>query len=387
MKCLKAYFFFAIIFFFLFVFHFSARASIIEDEQFAQLSTNILFCYTPGVLVSASMKAGKMGGNKSIYIQEKILKKCDEFDYSYTSKQSGNQTDIARAYAMFYLAAHSAKIPFARGVIEDHFALKRPICIALTKAKYKNLYKLLDNEISRLFSKYPSTIRDETLADEISVLHPGIKYILNNRYDSKDKVVDKKLLNAMLNFALSIETIRASKYLKLCNKVLNHDGSYLWDKPLCRSAMKIKSSDFNKHELIKNRFKSTRNSENDNCEWDFNNPETISFSIKNISSEAYLILSLWRLNVELKKKISETMPSLESSSFSAKAMAIDRLATDEKAIPALNKVLESNDDNLKRFLALRLADETNASARKLLKKLAEDSNKEVSDEAKNALVE
>ena len=344
-------------------------ASEITDAQFAQMSTNIQNCYNPYVLINASVKAGELGGIKSVDILKEILKKCDDLDYTYSSRQSGNQTDIARAYALFYLARQSVEFPHVKGIIEDNFALKRPICIALARAKYYNLYKLMDNEIWRLFSKYPSTINNKNVADEITLHHPGIKFILKNRYDSKDKIVDGKLLNAMLNFALSIETIRSSKYLDICKKVLGHSGSYLWDKPVIRAVMKIKTSDFSKYELIKKTLKSTRNTENDKCEWDFNNPATIVFSIKNISSEAYMILSLWRLNIERKKKVAETLQSLNSSSFTAKAAAVDRLASDEKTISILKKVLENNDVNLRRFLALRLAEETNAPARKLLKDL------------------
>jgi len=370
MKNIRIYFLLTTIFLLLFGLQAKAYASDITDAQLAQISTNVQNCYNPYVLINASVKAGKLGGAKSINILKEILKKCDDLDYTYSSKQPGNQTDIARAYAMFYLARQSFGFPHVKGIIEDNFALNRPICIALAKAKYYDLYKLMDNEVLRLFSKYPSTINNKNIADKITLRHPGIKFILKNRYDSKNKIVDENLLNTMLNFALSIETIRSSKYLDICKKTLGHSGSYLWDKPVIRAVMKIKTSDFSKYELIKKTLKSTRNTENDTCEWDFSNPATIVFSIKNISSEAYMILSLWRLNIEHKKKVAETLHSLNSSSFTARAAAVDRLASNEKTISYLKKVLESNDVNLRRFLALRLAEETNAPARELLKELS-----------------
>ncbi len=368
---MKTYILFIIFFLLTIGLHDRVYASTITDSQLAQISTNIQNCYAPVFLISAAVRAGKLGGNKSVNVLEEILKKCDELDFSSVSRNSGNQTDIARAYAMFYLARKSVKFPHAKGIIEDNFVLKRPVCIALSKAKYHNLYKLMNNEVSRLLSKYPSTINNKNTADEISSSHPGIKFILKNRYDSENKIVDEKLLNAMLNFALSIEIIRSSKYLEICKKVLKHSGSYLWDKPVIRAVMKIKTSDFNKYQLIKSTLKSTRNTENDKCEWDFNNPATINFSIKNISSEAYMILSLWRLNIERNKKMAETINSLSSSSFTAKAAAVDRLASDKKTIFYLRKILESNDVNLRKFLALRLAEEANAPARKLLKEFGE----------------
>jgi len=344
-------------------------ASKIEEDQLAQISTNVQNCYSTAFLAEAAIKAGKFDGVKSVDVLAGVLKRCDELDYANSSQNIGNQSDVARAYAMYYLAKQSGKIPYAKSVIEDNFVMNRAVCIALSKAKYYNLYKLMNNEISRLFSKYPSTVESKNMAERMTDKHPGVKYILKNRYGSKNKVVDEELLNAMLSCALSVETIRLSKYLNLCKKILGHNGSYLWDKPTYRAVMKSKASSFNKYEIIKKGLKLTRKTENDNCEWDFNNPETILFSIKNISSEAYLILSLWRLNIELNKKISETLPSLNSSSFTARAAAVDRLVSDEKAIPFLIKNLKNNDDDLQRFLVLRLAEETNAPARKLLKEL------------------
>ena len=346
---------------FLLTFGFQSKtyASKLSDSQIAQILTNIQSSYTPGFLTEVAVKVGKSGGVKSVDVLGAILKKCDELDYANSSQQPGNQTDITRAYAMFYLAVQSKKIPNAKNLIEDNFAMKRPICIALYKAKYYNLYRLMDNEISRLFSKYPSTINDKNLAEEISSRHPGIKFILKNKTGAENKIVNEKLLNAMLDFALSVETIRASKYFNLCKKVLEHDGSYLWEKPVIRAIMKNKTSNYNKYEFIKKKLREARNTENDKCEWDFNKPETVLFSIKNISSEAYLIISLWRLNIELNKKISETLPSLNSSSFTAKAAGVDCLASDEKSIPLLKKVLEGKDEKLKSFITLRLVNETN----------------------------
>ncbi|RLD09841.1 MAG: hypothetical protein DRI44_07615 [Chlamydiae bacterium] len=367
MKNIKIYILFIPLF--LFGVHTKMYASGIKDSQLAQLSTNVQNCYSADFLINSAIEAGKAGGDKSVDVIAEILKKCNELDYVSTIRHTGNQTDIARAYAMFYLAKSSKKIPRAVGIIEDNFKLKRPICMALSKAKYHNLYKLMNKEISRLFSKYPSTINDKTLANEISKIHPGIKFILENRIGAKDEIVNDELLQAMLDFALSMETIRLSKYMSLCRTVLKHNGSYLWDKPVIRAVMKNKTSGFNKYELIKKELKLTRNTENDKCEWDFNKPETVLFSIKNISYEAYLILSLWRLNIDLNKKMSETLPSLNSSSFTAEAAAVDCLASNKKTIPQLKKVLESNDDKLKYFLALRIAEETNAPAMNLLKKL------------------
>jgi hypothetical protein len=369
MRNLKLHILFVVLFLFIFGLQTEGYASKISDSQIAQILTNIQSSYTVDFLVETAIKVGKSGGIKSIDALGKILKRCDEIDFANSAQQSGNQTDIVRAYVMFYLAEQSKKMPIAKNFIEDNFALKRPICIALAKANYYDLYRLMNNEILNLFSKYPSTIQDNNLTEEISLRHSGIKFILKNKNGGQNKIVNEELLNAMLDFALSVETIRSSKYFNLCKKVLGHDGSYLWDKPVIRAVMKNKTSNYNKYELIKKRLKATRNTENDKCEWDFNKPETILFSIKNISSEAYLILSLWRLNIELNKKISETLPSLNSSSFTAGAAAVDCLASNEKTIPALKKVLESNDDNLKRFLARRLEGETNAPAIELLKEI------------------
>jgi len=360
--------------FFLFTFGFQSQtyASKISDAQIAQILTNVQDSYSPEFLAEAAIKIGKLDGIKSINALGGILKRCDELDFANSVQQSGNQTDVARAYAMFYLARQSKKILSAKSLIADNFAMKRPICIALAKANYYDLYRLMNNEISRLFSKYPSTIENKDFTEKISLHHPGIKFILKNKTCSENKIVNEELLNAMLDFAVSMETIRSSKYFALCKKVLGHDGSYLWNKPVIRAVMKNKTSSFNKYELIKKQLRLVRNTENDKCEWNFNKPETVLFSIKNVSSEAYLILSLWRLNIELNKKISETLPSLNSSSFTARAAAVDCLASNEKTIPQLKKVLESNDDNLHRFLALRLAEETNTPAIDLLKRLGKD---------------
>ncbi len=367
MRNIKLYILFIALFLFISGLQTEVYASKISDVQLAQVLTNVQNSYSSEFLVKAAIKIGKSDGIKSIDALGEILKRCDELDFANSAQRSGNQTDIVRAYAMFYLARQSKKISNAKNLIEDNFAMKRPVCIALAQAKYYDLYRLMNNEISRLFSKYSSTLKDKDLVEKISLYHPGIEFILKNKTGSENKIVDEELLDSMLDFALSVEDMRSSKYFNLCKKVLGHDGSYLWDKPVVRAVMKNKTSDFNKYELIKKRLKATRNAENDKCEWDFNKPETILFSIKNISSEAYLILSLWRLNIELNKKMSETLSSLNSSSFTARAAAVDRLASNEKTIPVLKKVLESSDDNLKHFLVRRLSEETNAPAIELLK--------------------
>jgi len=372
MKNIKIHILFIALFLFVFGFLSQIYASKISDVQTAQVLTNVHESYSPEFLVEAAIKVGKSGGIKSVDALGEILKRCDELDFANSVQVSGNQTDIARAYAMFYLAVQSEKISDAKSLIEDNFAMKRPICIALFKANYYDLYRLMSDEILRLYLKYPSTVKDRDLAEGISLHHPGIEFILKNQTGLDSKIINEELLNAMLDFAVSMETIRSSKYFGLCKEILGHDGSCFWSKPVIRAVMKNKTSDFNKYELIKKELRSARNTETDKCEWDFNKPETILFSIKNVSYEAYLILSLWRLNIDLNKKMSETLPSLNSSSFTAKAAAVDCLASNEKAIPRLEKILESNDHNLHHFLALRIAEETNAPAINLLKKLKKD---------------
>jgi len=372
MKNIKYYFFSVALFLAALSIKSNGTTAQINSAQIAQVLTNVQNSYSSAFLMETSIEIGKSCSSKSVDVLTEILKRCDELDYINSTQQAGNQTDIVRAYAIFYLARQSDKILRAKTIIEDNFVMKRPICIALSKAKYYNLYKLMDNEISRLFSKYPSTINDKNAVADIIARHSGIRFILKNKIGAENKVVNKELLDAMLDCALSVESIRLSKYFTLCKKMLEHEGSYLWNKPVIRAVMKNKTSNFNKFNLIRKELKSARNKETDNCEWNLNQPETVTFSIKNISYEAYLAISLWRLNVELKKKISEILPSLASSSFTARAAAVDCLASNEKTIPILEKVLESNDEDLRKFLALRIENETNAPAKKLLRKLKKD---------------
>jgi hypothetical protein len=108
--------------------------------------------------------------------------------------------------------------------------LNRAICTALHKAKYQNLYKLIDSEISRLFSKYNSLINDSELALEVARQHPGVKFILKSY--KTEKIVEPKLFDAMLDFAYFAGAIRSYKYFALCKKALDHAGSFFWSKPI-----------------------------------------------------------------------------------------------------------------------------------------------------------
>ncbi len=321
-------------------------------ELFAEASTNIQYAYTPDSLLSPAITVGKIIGPKSVNLLEKILKKCDELDQAFSTKKYGNHTDIVRAYVMYYLARQSKRVFFAKKIIEDNFRLNRPVCFALYKAKFQDLYRLIDKEIVHLFANHKNIINDKTFIETVSQKHPGIRFITRSRVDTVKSIVDEELLDAMIDFAYIVETMRDPKYMNLCKKVLDNEGSYFWNKLIYRAILKMKTSNFNKFIVLKNEMNAARNTEKDKCEWNFNDPETIELSIKNISAEAYLVFAISHLKkIDLKERIDLILPSLKSSSFSARAMALDCLLSNKKTKRFVKNI---NDENLKKFAKVLL---------------------------------
>jgi len=339
----------------------------------------------PGYLRSAASKLGRIHHPDSVAALNAILERCAEIDEMSSRTTAGKQTDIARAYAMYSLARLSPEFSECHRIIEDHFAINRPVCIALARSKYQPLFKLFSDELVRLFSLYPSTCKSPELAATLATSHPGVAFLMNSRSDGGTDVVDEEFLNAMLDAAVILESTRSRKAFPVCKQMLRHDGSYLWEKLVYRAIARLRVGPMQRYDFLRKRLRLARSKENDKCKWDWTNQDSIVFSIRNTSAEAFLLLTMWHMPVSMKMKVADVLPSLESTSFTARAAAIDRMATTPQTTRKLARALQSKDVDTRRFLAVRLSAETNGVAAAMLRKLAEDGDEGVALEATKAL--
>lgn len=353
-----------------------------EDLQnLAQIHTNILLTYIPESLKGMAQQLGKIRHRDSLTALEDLLRKCDEIEKQNPRYEVVEAVNVARAYAMFSLARLSKQFPAARRVIQDHFKISRPAGIALIKSRYPDMLKLVTAEIDRLFSEYPSVTRDRRTVNDIKSRYSGVGFIMDARFSEEPEAVEEELLDAMFATAVVIEQSHSAKALPVCRRLLSHEGAFYWEKLVYRAVANLAIHPSRRYEFLRQRLQYARNKARDDCTWDLSNPDSILFSIKNISSEAFLLLSMWRMPYSLQQKISDTVPALQSRSFTARAAAIDCLATTPASTRHLREVLYNKDPDTRRFLAIRLSTETNTIAGALLKRLVDDEDPAVRTEA------
>jgi hypothetical protein len=353
-----------------------------EDLQnLAEIHTNIILTYIPESLKGMAHQLGRIRHRDSLKALEDLLRKCDEIEKQNPRYEVVEAVNVARAYAMFSLARLSKQFPAARRIIHDYFRISRPTGIAIIKSRYPDMLKLIIAEIDRLYTEYPSVTRDRQTVNEIRSRYAGVGFIMDARFREEPEAVEEELLDAMFATAVVIEQSRSGKALPVCRRLLSHEGAFYWEKLVYRAVANLAVHPARRYEFLRQRLQYARNKARDECTWDLSNPDSILFSIKNISSEAFLLLSMWRMPYSLQQKISDTVPALKSRSFTARAAAIDCLATTPASTRQLKSVLYDKDPNTRRFLAIRLSTETNTIARSILKKLADDDDPAVRTEA------
>ena len=360
-------YFITIIFIFLFV-SFAFPATKAELEKLAEINDDIEGSLGPVLLQSSALQLGKINSYESVELLEKIFLRCNEIQKDKSSDEIELAFNIARAYAIRSLIQLSGKFKANNKIIENNFIVSQPVGIAMSKAEYEPMFKLFKAGVSDLNSEYSGTKHSGNLSD-FTKKFPETEFTTKFYSSRKGELVDDELLQGMFSAAYVMEFSKEREAFPVCKEMLKHSNSFLWEKYVYRAIARLEISEwtiysFLKYELIKN-----RNKENDPCLWDLSNQNSILFSIKNISTEAYLILTMWRLKIPLKNKVYDTLPSLKSSSFTAKAAAIDCLATSPIALKAMLRYIPKMDDKTRKFLAIRLSEETNSVAQAVLGKL------------------
>ncbi len=335
MKC-----FITIIFVFLFVtFAFSATEA--ELETLAEINDNIESSLGPVLLQSSALKLGEINVFESVELLEQIFQRCDEMQEDKDTDEIKLACNIVRAYAIRSLIQLSGKFKTSNDIIENNFIVSQPIGIAMSKADYEPMFKLFKTGVSDLNSDYPGTKHADNLLD-FTKKFPEVEFTTRFYSNKKGQLVDDELLQGMLSAAYVMEFSRDREAFPVCKEMLKHSDSFLWEKYVYRAVARLKVSPWTIYSFLKDELIKNRNKENDPCLWDLSNPNSILFSIKNISTEAYLILTMWRLNIPLKNKVYDSLPSLKSSSFTARAAAIDCLATSPVALKAMSKYIPKN---------------------------------------------
>ncbi len=339
-----------------------------ELERLAEINDNIESSLGPVLLQSSALQLGKINVYESIELLKKIFQRCDEIQDDKNTDEIKLAFNIVRAYAIRSLIQLSEKFKISNEIIENNFIVSQPVGIAMSKADYAPMFNLFKTGVSDLNSNYSGTKHTESSLD-FTKKFPEVEFTTRFYSNKKGEVVDDELLQGMLSTAYVMEFSRDRKAFPVCKEMLKQSDSFLWEKYVYRAVARLKVSPWTIYSFLKDELIKNRNKENDPCLWDLSNPISILFSIKNISTEAYLILTMWRLNIPLKNKVYDTLPSLKSSSFTARIAAIDCLATSPAALKATSKYISKMDENTRKFLAIRLSEETNSVAQTILKKL------------------
>jgi len=337
-------------------------------KKLERIDEDIESCFGLKPLQSSALELGKIEAYESVGALERILQRCNEFEEDSDSPEIKHACNIARAYAFRSLIHLSGRFKNSNDIIKKYFVVSYPIGLAMSKAGYESMFDLFKDGVSKLNSKFPDIKSHEDLSS-LQIRIPEIEFSTKYNSHKKGEVRDEKLIQGMIASAYVMEFTRDKQAIPVCDEMLKHPGSFLWEKYVYRAMARLKISPWTIYSRLKNKLVDNRNKEDDPCLWNLSVPESIVFSIKNISTEAYLILTIWRLKVPLKNKVYVTLPSLKSTSFTARAAAIDCLATSPQALKAMAKYIPRLDDDSRKFLALRLEGETNSVAQRILKNI------------------
>jgi len=379
-------------------------------EEIARYTALAREALSPDELRRSAVRLGELPDTRSVAALGAVLRRCDMLEDGSIATVNPKSIEIARAYAMHALVKLRAHDRAADTVIREHFRISPAVCIALVKSKYAPVYELMEAEIA----KQLRTLPDELSVQELEPLTPMLQCAVRARPDffrgaqeepgerlgntasmpGRPRPPDddddgvrgtsqRHIVDTMITAAVILDHTRAPQALRPLEQLLQHRYAFVWDKPVYRAISNLRIPAGQRTSALRRALRRARNRDRDGCAWDWSQPSSIVFSIDDISSEAMLVLTLWRLPGSLAAKLTDVRPSLQSSSFTARAAAIDCLASDAVASKALAPVLQARDVNTRRFMAFRLAMETNTTARALLQRLARDPDPGVAAEARN----
>ncbi len=347
-----------------------------------------------------AIRLGELRDARSVAALGAVLRRCDVLESGDVATVNPKSIDITRAYAMNALVRLSAYDRGADTLIREHFRISPAVCLALVKSGYAPVYDLMDKAIAR----YTSVAPDEMTIEALRPLTPMLQFALRARPDffrdapaalprdtlnaPRDRrrnapapddedefyrvTTERDLVDRMTMAAVILDHTRAPQALRPLEQLLQHRYAFLWDKPVYRAIYNVRLAPEQRAGVLRRQLRAVRNRDRDECVWNWDQPASIVFSIDDISSEAMALLTFWRLPGTSAAKLAEAAPSLESSSFTARAAAIDCLASLPQAPRQLLPVLQARDPHTRRFLALRLGMETNRAARAILTQLARD---------------
>jgi|GEM_PF-2541877 len=378
-------------------------------EEIAKYTALAREALSPDELRRLAVRLGELPDARSVAGLGVVLRRCDMLEEGAIAAVNPKSIEIARAYAMNALVRLRAHDRAADTLIREHFRITPAVCIALVKSRYAPVYELMEAEIAKQLRNLP----DEVSVEELEPLTPMLQFAVRARPDffrdgpeesgeprgstisipSRPRPRDndddelhvaspRRIVETMMTAAVILDHTRAPQALRPLEQMLQHRYAFIWDKPVYRAIYNLRIPAGQRASALRRALRSVRNRDRDDCVWDWNQPSSIVFSIDDISSEAMLVLTLWRVPGSLTAKLTDVRPSLQSSSFTARAAAIDCLASDAVASKALAPVLQARDVNTRRFLAFRLAMETNTTAHALLQRLARDPHPSVADAAR-----
>lgn len=369
-----------------------APVSAAEQAELERYERMAREAFSPEILRQLARRVGEIPDRRSVDVLAVILTRCRDFDAGTVANVNPTSVDLVRGYAMQALVKLRVREPRADAVIRQHFRITPATCVALIKTRYAPVYELMEMEINRILHNFPQQLAP----DDLEPLTPALQFALrarphlfaehpsgsrrttphreteNHTRHNTTTPTPRAAVDTLVTACVILDHARTPQALQPLKTVLQHRYAFLWDKPAYRAIANLRLPASQRAAVLRRALLAARNRDRDECAWDWNHPLAIRFSIDTISSEAMLVLSLWRVPGSLQTKIGDVHPSLRSTSFTARAAAIDCLATHAGTTTLLAPLVRAEDVHTRRFLAFRLAYETNAPARKLLQQLATD---------------
>ncbi|NLF40244.1 hypothetical protein GX586_12420 [bacterium] len=357
-----------------------------EQAELVEIESNLVDCVIPEMLRNSAVRLERIPDQRSVALLEQVLKNCNELEKSISAGPGQYDVQRARAQAVYALVRLSRQFPNAMSLVERNFVIDRGVGIAMAAAKHNALYGLMERALADCFERDGKKDAELTENSELEMDYPGVLFAVKSRGIEKDPLVSAVTMKNVMESVEILEKSKSELALPVLDRIINQEHGYLWEKPAYRAIANLGLPSRRMYDTLKFYLQRARAREKDECTWDLDKTDSVQFSISSISAEAYLVLALWRVQgAPVSMRTADITPSLESTSFTARAAAIDALASSPASQRALSKAAQSRDQATRRFVAVRLANETNANARAVLTFLAKDKDATVAGQAKKAL--
>jgi hypothetical protein len=360
-----------------------ARAAAVDDD----IGTTI----SPAALRAYVQQAGATAAVVNVRVLARVLERCAVLASGRVAQMPGADVDVTRACALYAVARMIGRVPEAEAVVRQYFCINRAVGSAILAAQPALLMPLLDREINRIFQDNRVMLSPRDLAqscpdtqfelwshgllDNAQVNAPDADAPMDEaKTAAPEHVFDCRCVTAMRDAAVLLERAHTARARDICLLLLRHERAFLWEKQVYRAMARMPLTPQSRFTLLTTRLRMVANKETDTCRWNWAAPDAQIFTLKTCSAEAQLVLLCWTLAVPVRDKVQITLPSLKSKSFTARAAAIDRLASVPALLPQLKPVVRAPDVDTRRFLALRLAQETGAMVRTFLDALSQDAD-------------